>query len=81
MGTAIEIIGLADFDIAYTESIMVSEETLNAKDLAKSFCRENNIKNLSELPLGTSYDVRDNFKQYLRKIGFKQLKTTQINIF
>ena len=59
--------GLGDFDISYTESIMVSEETLNAKDLAKSFCNENNIKDLTELPSGASYDLRDKFKKYLSR--------------
>lgn len=77
--TVIEISTGGDFDIC-TYKIMVSSDSLNPKELAKSFADKIGVDNLDALPYNMVEDVREGFVDYLKKLGFRELKTTNIYI-
>jgi hypothetical protein len=64
----------------YTERVMVSEEKLNPKALAKQYCDIYGLPELNNLPSNMVRDTIDGFIKFLKKMGFKELKMKTITI-
>lgn len=75
INTAIEIEAWGDFDVKTTKCIMVSEEKLNPKELIKTYCELRGLPGLSGLPYNMLNDTNDDLIIWLKRQGFKQLKT------
>ena len=78
--TTIEVQAYADYDIRYTKCIMVSEFTINVDDLLERFCISRGLPKPdgSGLPDNMLSDTTDDFIHYLKKEGFKPLKTKEV---
>ncbi len=76
--TVIEVQAFGDFDIKYTDCIMVSEEKKDVKEIIKDFCVFMNIPDIKGLPSNKLYDMTQEFIEYLKMIGFTKLKTTEV---
>ena len=74
---AIEIQKYGDFDMRYTDTIMISDNDHSVKTLKKSFCDQHQI-DLSNLPHGKINYYADEFIKFLKERGFKPLKTKEI---
>lgn len=79
INTVIEVQGFADFDVIYTDCIMVSAEKLNVNEIRKTFCSLNGLpENGKGLPINMLYDTTTEFISYLEKNGFTKLNTNKI---
>lgn len=80
IGTAIEIIRYGDFDMSYTECVMITSEVRDVKSIKRAFeasiC-ENDISNLESF---SEDEVTNEFKKYLKKEGFRPLKMKSVTI-
>lgn len=76
--TAIEVEAWGDFDIKYTKCIMVSPDVRDVKHILKTFCDINGLPGMNGLPNNMISDVNDEFIKYLKKEGFKPLKTKKV---
>ncbi len=76
--TIIEVKAFGDFDIMYTDCIMVSTEKMDVKEVIKDFCVFMNIPDIKGLPDNKLYEITQEFIEYLEMIGFNKLKTTQV---
>lgn len=77
-GTFIEVQAWGDFDIIQTDSIWYSEENRDVKSIEKAFCSINGLGETSGLPYNMLHDCTEEFKKYLKKEGFKQIKTKSV---
>lgn len=75
INTVIEIQGWGDFDMRYTEVIMVSEQKLDAKLFIKGYCDLRGLPGLDGLPQNMLRDINEDLIKYLKKNGFKPLNT------
>lgn len=78
--TYIEIKTSGDFGTTYTKSIFFTEEDRDTSTIVKNFCDINGLENLDCLPYNMTNDTVEAFEKYLKKEGFKQIKTKQIYI-
>lgn len=78
--TYIEIQTESDFGMTCTESIFFTEEKRDVNTIVKNFRELNNLPNLNDLPHNMRSDTIEAFKKFLRKEGFKQIKTKQVFI-
>ena len=78
--TTIEVQAYADYDIRYTKCIMVSPDYRDVKDILKTYCTLRGLPNSEgkELPNNMFDDTTNDFIKYLKKEGFKELKSTEI---
>lgn len=77
-GTYIEIKKWGDFSDKYTFLIMFTEEKFNVKNLVKEFCSINGLESDEGLPLNMLNDTTDEFIKFLKKCGFKSIKTHEV---
>lgn len=77
METIIEVQAFGDFDIMYTECVMVSDIKFDINELQKEFCEIENIPSFRGLK-GSLYELTYNFIAFLELKGFKKLQTTPI---
>ena len=78
--TTIEIEKLGDFDVSYTDVVMVSPDKRDVKGLVKTFCELNGLKSLGDVPYKRFEDVNEKLIRFLKKEGFRILKTDKIFI-
>lgn len=81
-GTIIEIEAYSDYDMRYTDCIMVTEEQFDVKGLVRSYCSLRGLPNetLSGLPDNMLNDTKEDFKKWLKKQGFRILSTKKVCI-
>ena len=80
MKTIIEVESFGDYGTRYTDSIFISDEVHNVAFLKAEFCSKIGIESLNILPINMVRDTVEEFKMFLIKRGFKQLKTTKVVI-
>lgn len=78
METVIEIQAFGDFDIKYTECIMVSDEKHGLKTLLKEFYEIEGITSTHGNDYKKLNAITNNFIAFLQLKGFKKLKTKEI---
>lgn len=78
--TYIEIQTESDFGMTCTESIFFTEENRDVNTIVKNFRELNDLPNLNDLPFNMKADTIEEFKKFLKKEGFKQIKTKQVYI-
>lgn len=76
--TFIEIQAWGDFDVSYTDCIMFCEGKRDVDSLTKTFCSLNGLPGTKGLPYNMLSDTTEEFKKFLKKEGFRVLKTKQI---
>lgn len=76
--TAIAIAAYGDFDVKYTDKVMITEEVRDVKSIVKNYCNLRGIPGTSGLPNNMISDVREDFVKFLKKEGFRELKTTEV---
>ena len=76
--TYIEVQAFGDFDILYTECIMVSKDDISTDNIIKDFLDINGLKSTKGLHLNKLRDYTEDFIAYLELLGFEKLKTKQI---
>lgn len=76
--TFIEIEAWGDFDVKYTKCIMVVEGQRDVKSLVNTFCIKMGLPGTSGLPSNMINDVNEEFIKFLKKEGFRQLKTNTV---
>ena len=76
--TYIEIEGWGDFNVRYTKCIMVADEVRDVRHLINTFCSANGLPGTSGLPSNMLSDTTDAFIKFLKKEGFRELKTNKV---
>lgn len=76
--TAIAIEAWADFDIRYTDKVMVCEEKRDVNAIVKNYCELRGLPGTSGLPRNMINDTREDFVKFLNKEGFRELKMTEV---
>jgi hypothetical protein len=76
-GTFIEVQAWGDIS-TYTDSIFYTSEDRNVKAITKVFCDINGLPGVNGLPDNMLSDSTEAFKKYLKKEGFKQIKTKSV---
>lgn len=76
METIIEVQAFGDFDIMYTECVMVSDIKFDINELQKEFCEIENIPSFHDLQRSSFYELTYSFIVFLELKGFKKLQTT-----
>ena len=78
ISTVIEVESYGDYDVRYTKCIMVSPVFRHASSLMKNFCEKNGLPlNGEGLPDNMLEDTTNEYIKYLKKEGFKELKTNK----
>ena len=86
-GTIIELEAWGDYDMLYTDCIMVTEEVWTVSSLISSFVEDIGFKGdvdirkdgINGLPYDMLSDFNSEFKKYLKKQGFRVLKTKKVH--
>ena len=78
INTVIEVQAIGDFDIVYTECIMVSSDKHNANELFKEFYELMGIESNEGLSMRYQREMTEDFIAFLELKGFSKLKTEQI---
>lgn len=76
--TSIEVEAFGDFDVSYTDCILVSPDEINVKGFVKNYLSLRGLESESGLPLNMIYDTRKDFIEYAKKNGFFVLKTKKV---
>ncbi len=72
--TAIQIERYGDFDMINTICIMICDDNRDVKTINNNFCDINGIPKNGDIP-----DIFiDDYKKFLKKEGFRELKTKKI---
>ncbi len=77
--TIIEVQEYGDFDVLYTECIMVSNEEKNVDTIVQDFFKLKNIPNTKGLRYSELYKLTKEFIVYLYSIGFTKLETKTVH--
>lgn len=75
--TAIEVQAFGTYDL-YTVCVMVTDENRDVKAITKAYCDLRGLPSTEGLPDNMLRDATDDFIKYLRKEGFRELKTTAV---
>lgn len=78
--TILELEKVVNYDNIGTDSIWVSEFKYNIKELENEYKSLRGLEKLDNLPSNMVEDTREDFKIWLKKKGFKQLKTKSLYI-
>ena len=78
INTVIEVQAFGDFDILYTECIMVSSEKHDTKGIFNEFYKLMGIESNTGLGRLILMDIREDFISFLELKGFSKLKTEAI---
>jgi hypothetical protein len=78
INTVIEVQAFGDFDILYTDSIMVSSEKHDVKGIFSEFYTFMGIKSNTGLRHTILTEIREDFIAFLELKGFSKLKTNPI---
>lgn len=78
INTTIEVKAFADFDILYTECVMVHFNKFDTRELFSEFYKLEGITSFNELNYKNKRDVTENFIAFLELKGFQKLKTIPI---
>lgn len=76
--TYIEVEAWGDFDVQYTACIMVADEKRDVDSIVKAFCAKNGLPGMKGLPYNMLGDTTKEFIKYLKKEGFRELKTNKV---
>ncbi len=78
INTAIEIEAYGDFDMKYTECVMVSSENKDVNQIVKDYCSLRGLDSTKGLPSNMLNDTTNDFINYLKKLGFSKLNTKSV---
>ncbi len=78
MQTFIEIERYGDFDVKYTDCVMVSPIERDVDKIVKDFCEIMGFESTSGLQYSQVYETINAFIDYLGVIGFTKLKTSKV---
>lgn len=78
MNTIIEVQAFGDFDVKYTDSIMVHDDKLDKEEILKEFCSLKGIESNKGLDYKILNRITEEFVLFLESKGFKKLKTDPI---
>lgn len=78
MSTIIEVLAWGDFDVQYTEAILVSPDKLDIETLKTEFCTEQGIDSFTGLEYSKLSSLTQSFIKFLKKRGFRDLSTTKV---
>lgn len=78
MNTIIEVQSFGDFNVKYTDSIMVHDDKLDKEEILKEFCALKGIKSNKGLDYKILNRITEEFVLFLESKGFKRLKTDPI---
>jgi spore coat polysaccharide biosynthesis protein SpsF (cytidylyltransferase family) len=76
--TAIEVQIFGDFDMKYTECIMVSPEYFNKQDLINEFCELEGITSIKGVAWNKLNHYTQAFIKFLELKGLVKLKTDEV---
>lgn len=76
--TYVEIEAWGDFDVRYTKCIMVADGLRDVDYLTKAFCHKNGLPGTEGLSYNMINDANEEFVKFLRKEGFRELKTSKV---
>jgi hypothetical protein len=78
INTAIEIKAFGDFDIKYTECIMVSSNKIDVYEIMKEFYNIKGITSSCDLDYSILREVTQDFIVFLKSKGFNKLETCDV---
>ena len=76
--TYIEVKRWNDDGGTYTDCVMACEDNRDVKSITRNFCSINDLPGTSGLPDNMIADTTDEFIKYLKKEGFKIIKTHEV---
>jgi len=75
LNTFIEVQGFGDFDVKYTDCIMVHSNKIDENEILKEFYQIQGIESNTGLDYRKLYNVTQDYIAFLELKGFKKLKT------
>jgi len=79
INTVIEVQAYGDFDVTYTDCIMVHIEKIDKTEILKEFYQIQGITSNTGLDYKTLRTITEDFISFLELKGFKKLKTQQVH--
>lgn len=78
LNTFIEVQGFGDFDVKYTDCIMVHSDKIDKNEILKEFYQIQGIISNTGLDYRKLYDITQDFISFLELKGFKRLETQSV---
>lgn len=78
LNTFIEVQNFGDFDVKYTDCIMVHSDKIDKNEILKEFYQIQGITSNTGLDYRKLYDITQDFISFLELKGFKRLETQSV---
>lgn len=78
LSTIIEVQAFGDFDMKYTDCIMVHSDKMDKNEILKEFYEIQGITPNTGLGYGQLYNITQDFISFLELKGFKRLETQSV---
>jgi hypothetical protein len=78
LNTFIEVQGFGDFDVKYTDCVMVHSDKMDKNEILKEFYQVQGIASNTGLDYRQLYNITQDFISFLELKGFKRLKTQSV---
>lgn len=76
--TAIEVQAFGDFDVKYTDCVMIHSDKMDKNEILKEFYGIQGITSNKGLDDRKLYDITQDFISFLELKGFKRLETQSV---
>ena len=78
LNTFIEVQAFGDFDIKYTDCVMVHSDKIDKNEILKEFYQVQGIISNTGLDYRQLYNITQDFISFLELKGFKRLETQSV---
>jgi hypothetical protein len=78
LNTFIEVQAFGDFDVKYTDCIMVHSDKMDKNEILKEFYKVQGITSNVGLDYSQLYNITQDFISFLELKGFKRLETQSV---
>jgi hypothetical protein len=78
LNTFIEVQAFGDFDVKYTDCVMVHSDKMNKNEILKEFYQIQGIASNTGLDYKQLHNITQDFISFLELKGFKKLKTQSV---
>lgn len=78
LNTFIEVQAFGDFDVKYTDCIMVHSDKIDKNEILKEFYQIQGINSNIGLDYRQLYNITQDFISFLELKGFKRLETQKV---
>ena len=78
INTVIEVQAFGDFDVKYTDCVMVHSEKIDKNEILNEFYQMQGISSNKGLDVRVLYDTTQDFISFLELKGFEKLETQSV---